>query len=51
VLRILAITRLLDVFAGRTPVAIAPDASGPALLALTSPAPCGLLAARHRLEK
>jgi anti-sigma B factor antagonist len=56
VLRMLAITRLIDVFAvhdcvdeaagiaGRIPVAITP-AGNPALLAMTSQAPRGLLAA------
>jgi anti-sigma B factor antagonist len=55
--RMLAITRLLDVFAvhscvdeaagigGRIPAAIAPAAGNPALLAMTSPTPRGLLAA------
>jgi anti-sigma B factor antagonist len=54
--RMLAITRLIDVFAvharvdeaagvaGRIPAAIAPEAVSPAL-AVTSQAPCGLLAA------
>jgi anti-sigma B factor antagonist len=57
VLRVLAITRLLDAFAvhtcvdeaaglaGRIPVAIAPAAGIPVMLAMTSPAPGGLLAA------
>jgi anti-sigma B factor antagonist len=57
VLRMLAITRLIDVFAvharveeaaviaGRIPVAIAPAAGNPALLSMTSQAPRGLLAA------
>jgi anti-sigma B factor antagonist len=57
VLRMLAITRLTDVFAvharvnaaagipGPVPAAIAPAAGKPALLAMTSPAPCRLLAA------
>jgi anti-sigma B factor antagonist len=57
VLRMLAITRLIDVFAvhacvdeaagiaGRIPVAIAPAAGNPALLAMTSETPSGLLAA------
>jgi anti-sigma B factor antagonist len=57
VLRMLAITRLLDVFAvhacvhdaadiaGRIPAPIAPEAANPALLALTSPSPSGLLSA------
>jgi anti-sigma B factor antagonist len=57
VLRMLALTRLIDVFAvhacvyeaagiaGRTPAAAAPAAMNPVLLAMTSEAPCGLLAA------
>jgi anti-sigma B factor antagonist len=57
VLRMLAITRLIDVFAvhacadeaagiaGRIPPAIAPEAENPALLAVTSQTPSGLLAA------
>ena len=57
VLRILAITRLIDVFAvhacvdeaaglaGPIPVAIAPEAGNRALLAITSQTPPGLLAA------
>jgi anti-sigma B factor antagonist len=57
VLRMLAITRLVDVFAvhacadeaagiaGRIPPAIAPEAGNPVLPAMTSDAPCGLLAA------
>ncbi len=57
VLRMLAITRLIDVFsvharvgeaagsAGRIPVAITPEAGSPALLAMASQTPCGLLAA------
>jgi len=57
VLRMLAITRLLDVFAvhacvndaagiaGRIPAPIAPEAASPVLLALTSPSPSGLLSA------
>jgi len=57
VLRMLAITRLIDDFAvhayvdeaagitGRIPPAIAPEAGNPALLAMTSQTPSGLLAA------
>ncbi len=57
VLRMLAITRLIDVFAvhrcideaagitGRLPAAIAPVAGNPALLTMTSLTPCGPLAA------
>jgi anti-sigma B factor antagonist len=57
VLRMLALTRLIDVFAvhacvdqaarvaGRIPVAIGPSAGSPALLAMTSETPCMLLAA------
>lgn len=57
VLRILAVTRLLDVFAvhacvdeaagiaGRVPAAIAPAARNPAMLTMTSETPCTLRAA------
>ena len=57
VLRMLAVTRLIDVFAvhagvdeaagmaGRIPVAITPVAGNPALLAMASPMPCELLVA------
>ncbi len=57
VLRMLAITRLIDVFAvhasvheaagiaGRIPVASAPSAGNPAILAVTSATRCKLLAA------
>lgn len=57
VLRMLAITRLIDVFAvhacvdeaagiaGRIPVAIAPTSANPVVLAMTSQTPCEPLAA------